>query len=98
MGIVELTRSSRTWACRDPARYSRRPRVRSRPDDGRSHREIAAWPFCSHDLIAGVMRRFRVGGVDAVLPRVRTDDDEPVPRWLFLVAHWVTLTTPSDHG
>ena len=43
--------------------------------DGRTWREIREVLYCSHDLISGTLRRFKTGGVAAVLEE---DAVEPV--------------------
>jgi transposase len=64
--------------------------------DGRTWQEIREVLFCSHDLIAGTLRRFKSGGVAGVLEE---DSLEPTtPAWLLCVLHWLTCCTPRDFG
>lgn len=99
--IVRLTERERKVVLGEYRRSgSRRAHVLLLLDAGRSYREVAEWLFASFDLIAGVVRRYREGGVDAVLGRSVDDDDsdEDVPQWLFRVSLWLESSTPRDFG
>jgi len=65
--------------------------------EGRSYREIGEWMFASNDLIAACVRRYREGGVPAVL-----QCDNPaaaaVPLWLIRIVQWLMTKTPQDFG
>lgn len=97
VGIVALTERERKVVLAEYRRRgSRRAHALLLLDAGRSYREIAAWLFASFDFIAGVVRRFREGGVTAALG---IEDEEPmIPGWLVHVAIWLEHFTPRDFG
>lgn len=65
--------------------------------DGKSYREVRDVVFCGCDLIAECVRRFREGGVAALLGEAEPES-EPVPDWLVRVGHWALTHTPRDFG
>ena len=100
-GIVRLTENERksllkTYRTGDDARAARRAHILLLLADGRSYREIQSVLYCGADLIAECVRRFRRGGVAAVLER-RTSDIA-APAWLLRVARWLVRHTPRDFG
>lgn len=99
-GIVRLTENERKAllrVCRGgDARVGRRANIVLLLSSGRSYREIRSVLFCGADLIADCVRRFREGGVAAVLED-RTPEAS-VPSWLLQVAQWLETTTPRDFG
>ncbi len=64
---------------------------------GKSYREIQGVLLCGCDLIAECVRRFRLGGVAALLSEAEPAA-EPTPEWLVRVGHWVLTRTPRDFG
>jgi putative transposase len=75
---------------------SRRAQIVLLLDDGWSVREVRRATFASFDWIQDVARRYRSGGISAVV------DDAlaraPMPPWLARVAEWVLRATPEDFG
>lgn len=65
---------------------------------GCSYRAVRDVAFCSFDLIAECVRRFRAGRVAALLGDSEDAKVEDVPHWLARVAHWLLTKTPQDFG
>ena len=65
--------------------------------EGWSYREVCSIAFASCDLVADCVRRFRRGGVKAVI-EPRNSAEQSVPSWLVKVVGWLTTKTPQDFG
>jgi putative transposase len=98
-GSIRLTAEERKallGAYRSGARPGRRAHVILLLADGFSVRDVRRVAYVSFDLVTDCARRFRAGGVRAVVeaggPAVA------VPRWLVQVARWLANTTPADFG
>jgi transposase len=77
-------------------RVARRAQVVLLWADGWTWQQMREVLFCSHDLIAGTLRKFKAGGVAAI---VEEDAWEPAtPCWLLCILHWLTACTPRDFG
>ena len=76
---------------------SRRAHIVLLLDQGRSYREITDWLFASNDLIAACVRRYREGGVPAVL-QCENSAEGAFPLWLIKIVQWLMTTTPRDFG
>jgi hypothetical protein len=63
-------------------------------DQGRSYRDIAEWTLASNDSIAMCVRKYREGGVPALL---QGESPAPVafPLWLIRVVEWLMTKTPQ---
>jgi putative transposase len=79
-----------------PAKPGRRAHVVLLLADGLSVRDVRRVTYASFDLIAECVRRFRTGGVPAVVEADRPTD--AVPAWLNRVARWLATATPADFG
>lgn len=64
--------------------------------DGLSVREVRRVTYASFDLIRDAARRYRSGGVAAVVEAGRGAGGPPP--WLARVAEWVAAATPEDFG
>lgn len=100
-GIVRLTENERksllkAYRTGDDCRIARRAHILLLLADGRSYRGIQSVLYCGADLIADCVRRFRQGGLGAVLER--KSPDSPVAAWLLRVARWLVSQTPRDFG
>jgi hypothetical protein len=74
---------------------SRRAHIVLLLNRGRTFREVLEITFASADLVAAAARRFRKGGVQALLREEPTQD---LPEWLHRVTTWLTEKTPQDFG
>jgi putative transposase len=79
-----------------PAQRGRRAHIILLLDDGLTVREVRQVTYASFDLINDCVRRFRMGGVVAVVETSNSDD--AVPLWLIHVARWLMNWTPEDFG
>lgn len=100
-GSIRLTRDERKallQACRSgrDRHVARRAHVLLLRADGKTWQEMREVLFCSHDLIAGTLRRFKTGGVAAVLEE--RSSGSATPAWLLCVLRWLTCCTPRDFG
>ena len=64
--------------------------------DGWSYRQIRDVMYCSFDLIAECVDRFRRRGLDGLRDAPATT--EAVSPWLALIEEWVLTRTPRDFG
>ena len=76
---------------------SRRAHIVLLLGQGRSYREIGEWTFASNDLIAACARKYRDGGVAAVVESESTEE-AAFPLWLVRIAQWLMTKTPQDFG
>jgi transposase len=76
---------------------SRRAHIVLLLGQGRSYREIGEWTFASNDLIAACARKYRDGGVAAVVESESTAE-AAFPLWLVRIAQWLMTKTPQDFG
>ena len=86
-------------ACRSgpDVRTARRAQVVLLLADGWSFREVRQVTFASYDLIVDCQRRFRCGGVAAVLNGL-PEAQQAVPGWWLRIIAWLTRHTPQDFG
>jgi transposase len=78
-----------------PADGSRRAHIVLLLADGLSVRDIRRVAYVSFDLIGDAARRYRSGGVAAV---VAARPATAPPPWLLRVADWLVRSTPEDFG
>jgi len=77
-------------------RISRRAHVILLRCEGWTWQQIQAALFCSSDLIADSLRKFRTGRISAILEERQSS--APIPAWLEKVRQWITSHTPRDFG
>ncbi len=80
-----------------PVHDSRRAHIVLLLDDGLTVREVRQVTYASFDLIHEAARRYRCGGVAAVVGDARPADGPP-PLWLVRAAGWLLACTPEDFG
>jgi transposase len=98
-GSIRLTAEERKGllrALRSGARSGRRAHIILLLADGFTVREVRQVAYVSFDLVTDCARRFRAGGVRAVVEVGSATGG--VPAWLVLVARWLATTTPADFG
>lgn len=79
------------------ARTARRAHVLLLLADGHTYREIMELLFCSAGFISNVVKDFRDGGLDAVMPE-SNDRSTALPVWMNRVIDWLCERTPQDFG
>jgi len=80
----------------DDVQAARRAQIVLLAAHGWSLRELRAITFASFGLMLDCLRRFRVGGVAAVIGQLRRA--AIVPQWLARVLAWLAQRTPRDFG
>ncbi len=98
-GSIRLTSEQRKAllrALRSGARPGRRAHVILLLADGFSVRDVRRAAYVSFDLVTDCARRFRAGGVRAVVEA--GDPAGAAPAWLVQVARWLATATPADFG
>ena len=77
-------------------RISRRAHIVLLRSEGWTWQQIQAALFCSSDLIADTLQRFRTGRLTALLEEQRSS--APMPAWLEKARQWITSNSPRDFG